>query len=70
VLGDELLQRRRLASADLLDYVVRAGKDTVLVTDGIPQMLGEEALLCATSSSSSLADAGQDDTEPRNANAH
>src|SRR6516225_2896269 len=46
VLGDELLERRRLASADLLDHVVRAGKDTVLVIDGdFPQMLGEEGLL-------------------------
>ena len=34
MLGDELPERRRLASADLLDHVVRAGKDTVLVIDG------------------------------------
>src|SRR5437879_13366214 len=49
VLGDELLERRRLASADLLDHVVRAGKDPVLVIDGdFPQMLDEEGLPCAT----------------------
>ena len=46
MLGDELVERRRLASADLLDHVVRAGKDTVLVIEGdFPQMLGEEGLL-------------------------
>src|SRR5215471_12993241 len=49
VLGDELLERRRLASADLLDHVVRAGKDTVLVIDGdFTQMLDEEGIPCAT----------------------
>jgi len=49
VLGDELHERRRLASADLLDHVVRAGKDTVLVIDGdFPQVLDEEGLPCAT----------------------
>src|SRR5262249_31999326 len=47
VLGDELLERRRLASADLLDHVVRAGKDTVLVIDGdFMQMLDEEGTPC------------------------
>src|SRR5262249_27986266 len=45
VLGDELLERRRLASADSLDHVVRAGKDTVLVIDGdFPQMLDDERI--------------------------
>ena len=49
MLGDELLERRRLASADLLDQVVRAGKDTVLVIDGdFPQMLDEEGIPGAT----------------------
>src|SRR5262245_60085263 len=49
VLGDELLERRRLASADLLDHVVRAGEDTVMVIDGdFPQMLDEEGIPCTT----------------------
>ena len=40
MLGDELLERHRLASADLLDHVIRAGKDTVLVIDrDLSQML-------------------------------
>ena len=49
MLGDELLERRRLASADLPDQVVRAGKDTVLVIDGdFTQMLDEEGIPYAT----------------------
>src|SRR5436190_21408511 len=49
VLGDELFERRRLASADLVDHVVRAREDAVLEIDhGLAQMLDEEGIPCAT----------------------
>src|SRR6267142_5682814 len=49
VLGDELFERRRLASADLLDHVVGAREDAVLEIDyGLAQMLDEEGIPCAT----------------------
>src|SRR2546428_11046114 len=49
VLGDELLERRRLASADLVDHVVGAREDAVLEIDhGLAQMLDEEGIPCAT----------------------
>src|SRR6266705_2407631 len=49
VLGDELLKRRRLPSADLLDHVVGAREDAVLEIDyGLAQMLDEEGIPCAT----------------------
>ena len=49
MIGDELLERRRLASTDLLDHVVGAREDAVLEIDhGLAQMLDEEGIPRAT----------------------
>src|SRR5437016_11725468 len=49
VLGDERIERRRLASADLRDHVVGAREDAVLEIDySLAQMLDEEGIPCAT----------------------
>jgi len=50
VLGDELLERRRLPSADLLDHVVGAREDAVLEIDYRPRAnVDEEGNPCAPS---------------------
>src|SRR5260221_7920878 len=49
VLGDERIERRRLASADLRDHVVGAREDAFLEIDySLAQMLDEEGIPCAT----------------------
>src|SRR5437762_344309 len=49
VLGDERIERRRLASADLRDHVVGAREDAVLEIDySLAQMLDEEGIPCTT----------------------
>ena len=42
MLGDKLFDRHRLAASDLLDHVVRSGKDSVVMIDrDLVQVLGE-----------------------------
>src|SRR4029077_949199 len=49
VLGDERIERRRLAAADLGDHVVGAREYAVLEIDySLAQMLDEEGIPCAT----------------------
>src|SRR6266478_6568930 len=49
VLGNELLKRRWLPSADRLDHVIGPREDAVLEIDyGLAQMLDEEGIPCAT----------------------